>query len=129
MRRGLAEVQGGLSEVRGGLAEVQSGLSEVRSSVAQLHAELRQEVTAIGGRLDVLDQRVRANGVMLEALRDEVHQLAEAHVMLAERVERYRQEHDVAHQEILVILRASYADLDRRVTRLESRIEERGRDV
>ena len=46
--------------------------------------------------------------------------------MLDERVERYRREHEVAHQEILTLLRTSYQDLERHVTRLEARIGESG---
>ena len=46
--------------------------------------------------------------------------LAEAHALLDQRVERYREDNDGAHREILTLLRTSYRDPDRRVTRLES---------
>jgi chromosome segregation ATPase len=126
MREGLAalrgEMQGGLAAVRGemqqGFADVQQGFADVQQGFAELH----QGMAAMGRRLDALDERVRADGILLEALRDQVQQLAEAHAMLDPRVERYRREHEVAHQEILVLLRTSYQDLERRVTRLETRI-------
>jgi len=130
MREGLAsvrgEVQEGLAAVRDemqrGFAGVQQGFADVQQGVAELY----QGMTAMGRRLDALDERVRADGILLEALRDQVQQLAEAHAMLDQRVERYRREHEVAHQEILVLLRTSYQDLERRVTRLEARIGESG---
>jgi hypothetical protein len=91
-------------------------------SVAGLH----QGLAMLGRRVDSLEQRVQANGVLLEALRDEVKQIAEAYVLLDQRVERYRIENDVAHREILTLLHASYRELDRRVTRLEERAGEAG---
>jgi len=127
MREGLAAVRGemreGLVAVRG---EMQECLASVRDELQQGFAELHQGMAAMGRRLDALDDRVRANGVLLEALRAQVQQLVEAHAMLDERVERYRRQHEVAHQEILALLRTSYQDLDRRVTRLEARIGESG---
>lgn len=82
--------------------------------------------TEVDRRFDSLDERVRHNGVMLESVRDDVRQLAEAHLLLDQRVERYRRESDDAHQEILALLRTSYRDLDRRVGRLEERSSEGG---
>ena len=134
MREGLASVRGEMQE---GLAavrdEMQEGLATVRgemqqgfAGVQQGFAALHQGLAAMGRRLDALDERVRAGGVLLEALRAQVQQLAEAHAMLDERVERYRREHEVAHREILTLLRTSYQDLERRVTRLETRIGESG---
>jgi len=121
MREGLASVRG---EVQEGLAAVRDEMQRGFAGVQQGFAELHQGMAAMGRRLDALDDRVRAGGVLLEALRAQVQQLAEAHAMLDERVERYRREHEVAHQEILVLLRTSYQDLERRVTRLEARIGE-----
>jgi chromosome segregation ATPase len=130
MRQGFIEVRTemdeGLAAVRGemqqGFADVQQGFADVQQGFAELH----QGMAAMGRRLDALDERVRANGVLLEALRDQVQQLAEAHAMLDQRVERYRREHEIAHQEILTLLRTSYQDLERRLTRLEARIGESG---
>jgi chromosome segregation ATPase len=119
MREGLASVRG---EMQQGFADVQQGFADVQQGFAELH----QGMAAMGRRLDALDERVRADGVLLEALRDQVQQLAEAHAMLDQRVERYRREHEVAQQEILTLLRTSFQDLARRVTRLEARIGESG---
>jgi chromosome segregation ATPase len=84
---------------------VNEPLTSVREEMRQGFAELHQGMAAMGWRLDALDERVRAGGALLEALRDQVQQLAEAHAMLDQRVERYRREHEVAHQEILALLR------------------------
>ena len=110
--RRRAELRGDVTELRG-----------IRQDVAGLH----QGLAMLGRRVDSLDQRVQANGVLLEALRDEVRQIAEAYVLLDQRVERYRVENDAAHREILALLHTSYRDLDRRLTRLEERAGEAGR--
>jgi hypothetical protein len=64
---------------------------------------LHQGLADMGRRLDALDERVRADGVLLEALHGQVQQLAEAYAMLDQRVERYRQDNDNAHQEIATL--------------------------
>jgi chromosome segregation ATPase len=119
MHEGLAAVRG---EMRRGFADVQQSFADVQQRFAELH----QGMAAIGQRLETLDERVRADGVLLEALRDQMQQLAEAHAILAQRLERCRREHEVAQQEILALLRTSYQDLERRVSRLEARIGESG---
>jgi chromosome segregation ATPase len=88
-------------------------------------AGLRQSLASLTRRVDVLEDRVRANGVLLEAIRDDVRQIAEAHVLLAQRVADYRSESD-SQRQILSLLQTSYRDLDRRLTRLEERAGEPG---
>jgi chromosome segregation ATPase len=122
MRRGFADVQQSFADVQQGFAELHQGFAELQQGLAELH----QGMAAMGRRLETLDKRVRTDGVLLEALRDQVQQLAEAHAMLGQRLERYRREHEVAQQEILALLRTSYQDLERRVSRLEARIGESG---
>jgi chromosome segregation ATPase len=106
-------------ETRQGLAELRRDVAELRLSVATL----TRRVDGLEERVRVLDERVRANGVLLEALRDDVRQIAEAHVMLSRRVEDYRSESD-AQRTMLSLLQTSYRDLDRRVTRLEARADD-----
>jgi chromosome segregation ATPase len=77
-------------------------------------------------RFDHMDAALRHQGVLLEALRDDFHQLADAHLGFHGRLERHRQESAAAHAEILALLRTSYQTLDRRVTRLERRLGEDG---
>ena len=116
------EVRQGFAEMR---TEMRAGFAHMEREFATLHqgmAELARRLEALDRRVDRLEQRVRENGVMLEALRGQVQQLAEAHVLLDQRVERYRRENEVAHQETLTVLRASYQDLDRRVSGLEARL-------
>lgn len=118
-------------EVRAGFAEVRQKFADVQQEFVAVHRHLDsldervqavdERVQALDGRVQAVDERGRRDGVLLEDLRDDVHQLAEAHVLLDQRVERYRQENEAAHTEILVLLRTSYRDLDRRVTRLEER--------
>ena len=133
MNQGLValreEMRQGFAEMR---AEMRVGFAHMQREFATLHqgmAELARRLEALERWVHRLEQRVHENGVMLEALRGQVQQLAEAHVLLDQRVERYRRENEVAHQEILTVLRASYQNLDRRVSGLEVRLGESGTSV
>ena len=108
MRRGFTEMRERLDRVDGRLDRVDGRLDTMDGRLDRMD-----------GRLGRVDERVRLDGVLLEAIRDDVRQLAEAHVLLDQRVERYREENEAAHGEILTLLRTSYRDLERRVTGLE----------
>lgn len=102
--------------------EMRRGFAGIHLRLDSLDDRVRivdDRVQGLDDRVQSLDERVRYDGVLLEALRDDIRQLAEAHLLLDGRVERYRQENDAAHHEILALLRTSYRDLDRRVSRLE----------
>ena len=73
-----------MTELRGDVTELHQDMTQLQVSVAGLH----QGLAMLGRRVDSLDLRVQANGVLLEALRDEVRQIAEAYVLLDQRVER-----------------------------------------
>jgi chromosome segregation ATPase len=115
----LEQRVGGLEQRVGGLDQRVGGLEQRVGGLEQRVGGLDQRVGGLDQRLEVLEQRVTANGVLLEALRDEVHQLAEAHTLLAAQVERQNRRQDVTNEQ-LALLRAFYRDLDRRVTRLET---------
>jgi chromosome segregation ATPase len=117
LRQDVTDLREDVIEIREDVTDLRQDVTQLQESVAGLH----QGLAMLGRRVDTLEQRVQANGVLLEALRDEVRQIAEAYILLDQRVERYRIENDVAHREILALLHASYRDLDRRVTRLEER--------
>jgi chromosome segregation ATPase len=126
MRQGFAEMR---AEMRAGFTHMQREFATLHQGMAELARRLEaleRRVDALERRVDRLERRVRENGVMIEALRGQIQQLAEAHVLLDQRVERYRRENEVAHQEILTVLRVSYQDLDRRVSGLEARLGESG---
>jgi len=129
IRRDFAAVR---EDMRQEFAAVRGEMSEGFAEIRQQIGELRQQLAALSSRVDILEERVRvledrvrANGVLLEALRDDVRQIAETRVGLSRRVEEYRGESD-AQRTILSLLQTSYRDLDRRVTRLEERAGEMG---
>jgi len=125
MRQGFAEIR---QEMRQGFARVDERLGALGQDMSELRQDvvgLRQGLASLTRRVDVLEDRVRANGVLLEAIRDDVRQIAEAHVLLVQRVAEYRSESD-AQRAILSLLQTSYRDLDRRLTRLEERAGDTG---
>ena len=121
MRQGFARVDERLGQLGQDVTELRQNVTELRQNVT----ELRQDLASLTRRVDVLEDRVRANGVLLEAIRDDVRQIAEAHVLLAQRVAEYRSESD-AQRVSIALLQTSYRDLDRRVTRLEERAGDAG---
>ena len=127
MGQGFADVRQdmgqGFADVR---EEMGQGFARVDQRLGQLDQDvinLRQSLMTLTRRVDFLEDRVRGNGVLLEAIRDDVRQIAEAHGLLVQRVAEYRSEGD-AQRAILSLLQTSYRDLDRRVTRLEERTGE-----
>jgi hypothetical protein len=112
-------------EMRAGFAGMRHEFAAVRremaAGLAAVRAEMRHELAGVHRRIDSTDEHLRHHGVLLEHLRDDLRQLAEAHVLLDQRVERCRQENDAAHGDILALIRTSYARMDRRVARLEER--------
>lgn len=89
-----------------------------------------QRFETMDRRFDATDQRLDHTrtelGALVEGLRDEVRQIAEGHALLDRKLDRFRDENETAHREILGLLRSSYRDLDHRVSRLESRIPDEG---
>jgi chromosome segregation ATPase len=131
LRHDVTELRGEMTELRGDVTEIRQDVTDLRHDVVQLQegvAQLRQGLAMLGQRVDVLDQRVQSNGVLLEPLRGEVRQIAKAYVLLDQRVERYRNENEMAHREILALLHSSYRELDRRLTVLEERARDAGDD-
>jgi chromosome segregation ATPase len=134
MRQGFADMRHEMTELRQEMAqgfadvreEMGQGFARVDQRLAQLDQDvidLRQDLGTLTRRVDALEERVRGNGVLLEAIHDDVRQVAEAHLLLAQRVAEYRGESDT-QRTILSRLQMSYRDLDRRVTRLEGRAGE-----
>ena len=62
--------------------------------------------------------------VVAEGLRGEIRVVAEGQIGLARQLQELREENEGAHREILSAIRFSYAELDRRISRLESRTVE-----
>src|SRR5262249_47898650 len=107
MRHGFSEIRGEFAavreeirrdfdavreEMRQEFAAVRGEMGEGFAEIRQQIGELRQQLAALSSRVDILEERarvlenrVRANGVLLEALRDDVRQIAEAHVVLSRR--------------------------------------------
>ena len=136
LRTDVTELRGDVTELRGDVTQLQRDVGQLQrndtllqASVTQLQvdmATLHQGLAMLGRRVDRLEDAVRGNGVLLEALRDEVRQIAEAYVLLDQRVERYRVENETAHREIAALLLTSYRELDRRVTQLEQQAGDSG---
>jgi hypothetical protein len=58
--------------------------------------------------------------VVAEGLRGEIRVVAEGHLGLGRQLQVLREENESAHREILSAVKFSYAELDRRISRLES---------
>jgi chromosome segregation ATPase len=127
VRNAFAEIRHQFADVHRRFADVHQQFTDVHQQFTDVHqqfADVRQQFADVHRRIDAVDERVRHQGVLLEAVRDDVRLVAEAQVSLGERVDRHRQDNDAAHQEILALLRSSYRELDGRVSRLEAQREQ-----
>ncbi len=59
-------------------------------------------------------------GVIAEALRSDVHQVAEGHAVIRRELQEFRGEVRDEFREVRALLRLSFAQLDQRISRLES---------
>ena len=129
LRGDVTELRGDVTELRGDVTELpRSDVTELREDVTELRgnvAGLRQGLAALSVRVDALEQRVRANGVLLEAMRDDVR-LDCRGARAAQPAPRQLQSEGDAQRAIIALLQTSYRDLDRRLTRLEERAGEAG---
>lgn len=85
----------------------------------------RQEVSTSFGQVDKrfkgLEEDVRQSHVLIEDVRGEVRLVAEGVANVDEKLERFREDQTKEHAETRALLKASYSDLDQRVTRLGKR--------
>jgi len=102
-------------ELRALRDEVRLGFAQVRLEVAEARQEVAEFRREVAGKLESLDDRVRYEGVMREALHSDVRLLAEGHHQLDQKIDRYRAENDGAHRETHTLIRAVYRDLSRRI--------------
>ena len=102
-------------------AEYDEKLARSRDEV---RTELRGEIATMG---DQLRAEMRQLGVVTEGLRSDVQMVAEGLAMLSERVDANQREmiagFAALRTELTSLLRSSYGDLDRRVTRLEETVQ------
>ncbi len=58
-------------------------------------------------------------GVVAEALRGEIHQVAEGHDAIRREIRELREENEAAHRDLNASIKFVYGDVDRRVRILE----------
>jgi hypothetical protein len=80
---------------------------------------MTQQFTQVSQQLESLDNQVRHEGVMREALHSDVRLLAEGYHQLDQKIDRHHAENDAAHNETRALVRTVYRNLDRRLRRLE----------
>ena len=69
-----------------------------------------------------IEEIKRYFGVVAEGLRSEIRQVAEGHQVIRNEIQTLREENEQAHREILSAIKFSYAELDRRITTIESEV-------
>ena len=94
--------------------ELQAFLTERFSGIDQRFAELRRELHERSA------ETRRHFDVVAEGLRGDIRLVAEGHSVLVARIERVEQAIEAMGREILAAVKFSFAELDRRLTRLET---------
>ena len=67
-----------------------------------------------------LEEIKRHFGVIAEALRSDVRQVAEGHAVIRHEIQAFRAQVRDEFREVRALLRLSFAQLDQRISRLES---------
>src|SRR6267142_608679 len=88
-----------------------------------------QRFDVMDRRVDAVDQRIdekfeeakRYFGVLADNLRGDIGAVAEGYAGLERRIQALDDRNEVAHRQIIGLLSSSHQELDRRVTRLESK--------
>ena len=105
--------------------ELQAFLTERFSGIDQRFAELRRELderfVELRRELHERSAETRRHfDVVAEGLRGDTRLVAEGHSVLVARIERVEQAIEAMGREILAAVKFSFAELDRRLTRLET---------
>jgi len=103
--------------------------------IAYLDERFRETTQQIGGlaqrfdrledlaqRFDRLEEKVRHNGVEIEALRGDIRQVAEGVAGANERLDSFREVVAVEFKEVRASIRAPFENLDGRVRVLETKV-------
>ena len=101
-------------ELRAFLTQRFDAIEERFTGVDQRFIDLRRELTE---RIDAVHREL---GVVIERQQDQIRLIAEGRSFLAARIERVEQAIESMGREILAAVKFSYAELDRRLTRLEA---------
>ena len=115
--------------------ELREFLSERFNAVDRQFQAVGQRIDAVDQRVEAVDQRVdgmrrdltgridgarRELGTLVEGQQDQIRLIAEGHGVLLERIEAFQREMQTEFRETQAAIRLSYAELDRRITRLEA---------
>ena len=88
-----------------------------------------RRLETIEGRLQGLDDSVRQTNVLVEALRSDVHLIAEGSVGLNDRFERFQSEATLVFDQVKGWIEPYYRNLDGRLKIVEGRAERQQGDV
>ena len=120
--RRLDRVEERLDRIEARLDRVEARLDAVEDRLGGLAARLDQVEQRLDRKIDErFEEAKRHFGVLADGLRADIRMLAEGHLMLDSKLERFRVENDAAHREIGALIRTAYAALDRRATGLRPR--------
>jgi hypothetical protein len=94
---------------------------------AETREFLVQQIAALDGRFEQMKQYIderfeetkRHVGVVAEGVRGDVRQVAEGHDVIRREIREFRDENEVAHQDLKASITFVSGDLDRRVRILE----------
>lgn len=106
------------------LDALEGATGERFSAVDRRFDAVDQRLAAIDHRFAAIDRRTdevrRELGVVVEGQRDQIRLIAEGHSLLVGRIDGLERTIESMGREILAAVKFSYAELDRRITRLEA---------
>ncbi|HVG06761.1 MAG TPA: hypothetical protein VNM67_03585 [Thermoanaerobaculia bacterium] len=117
--RGIDERFRGIDERFRGIAEsFTPQFQGLREGTSQQIQGLREEMSQ---RFNKMDEQLRLTDVKVEALRDDIKQVAEGVVMVNEKLDASKPEVALEFSDLKALIQSSYKNLDKRVKVLERR--------
>ena len=99
--------------------------SKLKGLGEQMDSELKGLEARVDSKLAGLEERVvNQFHIISEGLVDQIKLLAEGHVGIVDRLDRMEKENERQHLETRALIKLSFAELDRRLTDLESQMKE-----
>ncbi len=104
------------------MRELMAEMREFRAEMLEFKSETKRELSELRRLAESRDQRSRRNGVLLEELQGQVQQIAEVLVSFRDEMRAYREEQATQMKRLESLLRASFSQLDIRVSKLEEKL-------
>jgi chromosome segregation ATPase len=103
--------------------EFEVSRQETMQQISALRGETTQQIGGLAQRFDRLEEKVRHNGVEIEALRGEIRQVGEGVAGANQSLGTFRQDVAAEFKDVRASIRVPFENLNKRVLVLEAKVK------